>query len=211
MTDEEFLDSIASELGQDKFSIQEKVRHYKERGLRTIGRKLFWYWFKENESFTLSAEDHTVDLAGEFEDIYIPKFFWTTSGAVNSEDWPEKRFRREYPNPTDTGTPIIAVWLTGHTWRFHPIPESDTTIYVSYYYMPDNTSIDDLHEKFVDVLEYYVLMCFETEGNKYQKLYYESLNEMIADAKPSEDWTPEMLWGESQENVRDVQSGLERM
>lgn len=208
MTDEELLDSIASNpiVNQRKEEIRVLVDRLKSTGLKTIHRKVRGYWTKTNSNFTLSSTEHTVDLIDSFSDIYQVKFFWTTDGLIKIVN--ERWFRKHYPDPELTGTPEMAAWLHENTFRFHPIADEDKTIYLSYYYLPSYTSIDELPERFHDVIEYFILSHFEVEPGKYTMLFQQAIGEMASDVSPAEELEPDLIFGETQEDIRDVQSSL---
>ena len=212
MTDNEFVDSIAHDpiVNKKPDDIKPQVLSLMRRGIAYIHRQMPWHWRKENSSFTLTANTHTVRLTEQCTNpmIYMPKFFWTTNGEI--EIWSEKKFRREYPNPELTGTPTIAIPLTTKEFRFYPMPDEDVTIYISYLFVPDNSSIGELPEEFHDILEYYVLMCYERESSKYKELFATSIEAMKSDSKPTEDYSPELYIDDLTDEIRSVQDCMVR-
>ena len=218
MTNQELLEAVSTNkvVARDVDSIREEVEVAQRLVQKSIHRKVKGYWLKENDSFTLGDTDHTVDLINEFPDLLEVRFFWTATGAIDIK--PERWFRTMYPAPTGTGTPTIAVWLTGQIFRFHPIPSSDTTIYVSYFYVPDYNDIAAFPEQFHDIVLYGVLSHFEdnpTKENsftrgKYTAMFEQALEEMSDNSGPTGQWEPELIYNESQGDINEVMGGLER-
>jgi len=224
MTDEAMLDSVAINpiVGKEKEDIREQFNYAKKLVLRTMHRLIKGYWRKENSHFTLSSGATSVNLGTYFSDIDEVKYFWlipsgTGTGKIDIKS--EKWFRNTFPQATDTGEPVYAVWLTDNTFRFYPTPDSDMTIYLSYLFIPDFSSITSFPEKFSDIIEYGILSFFEdapsptnnyTKG-KYTMLYHNMLEKLDVDPAPTPEWEPELIFGEGQEDINDAMDSLERI
>jgi len=219
MTNEELLERIAINkiVAKDKADIREEVRGALELVQQSIHQRIKGYWLKENDSFTLGTDDHTVNLISHFPSLLEVRFFWTTDGPITIK--PEKWFRNRYPDPSEKDTPIYAMWLTGQSFRFYPSPSSDTTIYISYFFKPNYNDITVFPEQFHYIIAWGVLSHFEDNPSKensftrgkYTRLFEDALKGMSDNAGPLSDHQPELIYNKGQGDINEVSSGLDRM
>jgi hypothetical protein len=171
--------------------IRMTVQALTEMGIRRIQRHAPWYWRKSVSSFTLSADTATKDLKAVFDDLSKVRFMWTRYGKLDM--WSEEKYRNEYPNGMSGSgdcAPSIYVPLNNLTFLFAPTPSADTTIYISYYYIPPEFTLDYFPEQYHDVLVHYILSYFETVPGQptdrhYWRLFERDLALMVEDAKQS--------------------------
>ncbi len=221
MTNEELVERVARNpiVSQDIESVREQIEDSLRLVNQTVHRHAKGFWLKENDNFTLSAGDHTINLRGSdyFPDLVDAKYFWTATGPIRVK--PEKWFREKYPDPSEIGTPTLAIWLTSYNFRFHPIPTSDTTIYLSYLYRPNFSDIEEFPDFLHDIIHYGVLSAFEdipsqensfTRG-KWTKLYINELNTLGQESlPPSSEWEPRLVFNKEQGDRDYVQGTLNR-
>lgn len=221
MTNEELVERVARNpiVARNIEDVRTLITDSQRLVQQTVHRHAKGFWLKDNSNFTLAANGHTVNLRGSdyFPDLVDAKYFWTSEGKIDVK--PEKWFRKRYPDPTTTGTPLYAIWLTSYNFRFYPTPTSDTTIYLSYLFRPNFSDISDFPDFLHDIIQYGVLASFEdipsrensfTRG-KYTRIYLGELSMLGQESlPPSSEWEPELVFNKEQEDIDDVQDALSR-
>jgi len=214
MTDDVLLENVADTLGRDKIEIELRVRSHINSGMLFIYGRTKPYWLKTNEtiSITGASSDYLQDLRSNFPDFMRLRML-RVSGSSDDKDgilepFSEGRFRREYPDDTDTGTPERYIVLDRNTIQLHPRPNASLTLNVSYWYRPEFQTITDMPEEWHHVIMHYVLMMFDPE--KWTSLFWSSLKDIIEEAKFSDDEDIEILQEGMITIIRDTSDDLYR-
>jgi hypothetical protein len=214
MTNDTFNLMIANNplVNKDVDTIKDAIDGFREMAMRFIHRELIGYWRKRGKAFTLASGTSTKSIKEEYTDLKEIRFLWTSTGEITV--MPEKKYRRLYPNGvTSTGTPTGYVSIDNDDILFFPTPSTDTTINISYNYIPDFTDLETIPEDFQDMAVDFTLSYFENpEGNHfYWKKFLASMNTAKAQLKISEEEDIEIEAPEIIQTIGDTIEDLSRI
>jgi hypothetical protein len=170
MDDAEFLTIVATHplVNKSEDEMRVKIESLKKVAIQEIMAEVPDFWNRITASFTIPANQQTVDMVNEFNDYDHVKYFWTDEKKLDF--WQEAKYRKEHPNGESyLGKPNKYSPLGNNLVLFSPVNSVDTTMNITYI---NNKSIDTLSSippRWHHVVLFHVLQFFDDP----QKMVYE--------------------------------------
>lgn len=188
MTDKQFNQSIAKTLKIDLDLIKSDIEVHRKSGIGKLYARTKPYWVKskpEDTELPLSTGDYLIDVKSEFPDLWQIRHIRSTEGKL--EPMAEGKFRTDYPDDSKPGVPTIYVPLDFNTIQLYPRTDTDRSIFISYFWMPNQDTITEIPDQWQHVVQDYVLAMMWPDPDKKPtmlRFFEHGLKDVAAMAKP---------------------------